>query len=342
MSFTDQVTVENINQNNNLSQPNSKCPLSIGQILAITIPLSAAILFTAIFVPIYVIKNKDDKTKYIIISDNSTTLKSDIISDIKTDIGSDINSDDIEFDEFNENITNVIYATLTPKDGYDKIFIFLHGIAELSTDHLDFFKSNNTFIPKGTKIYSISGTPRQMQYMIDYYNYTNPVPAWFNVYSNGTLCPPENFTQANASLNYILDEIDRIKNNEKNIDYKDIYLAGFSQGAIMVNYVLLNSRHELGGYLPFSGYILDHEFPESTVVPAKNRTPKQNEKLESKKNYHVLASHSFNDNRVFYELATYSYSEYFRGYTNALLISFGEAKHIFPYEPSLPILIILI
>ena len=337
MSFTDQVTVKNINQNDNLSQPNSKCPLSIGQILAITIPLSAAILFTAIFVPIYVIKNKDDKTKYIIISDNSTTLKSDIISDIKTDIGSDINSDDIEFDEFNENITNVIYATLTPKDGYDKIFIFLQGISELSTDHFDFFKSNNTFIPKGTKIYSISGTPRQMQYMIDYYNYTNPVPAWFNVYSNGTLCPPENFTQANASLNYILDEIDRIKNNEKNIDYKDIYLAGFSQGAIMVNYVLLNSRHELGGYLPFSGYILDHEFPESTVVPDKNRTPKQNEKLESKKNYHVLASHSFNDNRVFYELATYSYSEYFRGYTNALLISFGEAKHIFPYEPSLPI-----
>ena len=92
--------------------------MSIGQILAITIPLSAAILFTAIFVPIYVIKNKDDKTKYIIISDNY----------------------DIEFDEFNENITNVIYATLTPKDGYDKIFIFLNGIAELSTDHLDFFK----------------------------------------------------------------------------------------------------------------------------------------------------------------------------------------------------------
>ena len=34
-------------------------------------------------------------------------------------------------------------------------------------------------------------------------------------FSNGTLCPPENFTQAKASLNYILDEIDRIKNNEK-------------------------------------------------------------------------------------------------------------------------------
>ena len=192
-------------------------------------------------------------------------------------------------------------------------------------------------MPKGTKIYSISGTPRQMQYMIDYYNYTGPVPGWFNVFSNGTLCPPENFTQAKASLNYILDEIDRIKNNEKNIDYKDIYLAGFSQGAIMVNYVLLNSRHELGGYLPFSGYILDHEFPESNVVPAKNRTPEQNAKLESKKNYHVLATHSFNDNRVFYDISTYSYSEYFRRYTNVLLISLGEEEHMFPYELSIPI-----
>ena len=105
----------------------------------------------------------------------------------------------------------------------------------------------------------------------------------------------------------------------------------------MVNYVLLNSRHELGGYLPFSGYILDHEFPESTVVPAKNRTPEQNAKLESKKNYHVLATHSFNDNMVFYDKSTYSYSEYFRRYTNVLLISLGEEEHMFPYEPSIPI-----
>ena len=94
MSFSNQVTLGNITQNKDLSQPNPKCPLSIGQILAITIPLSAAILFTAIFVPIYVIKNnKDDKVKFIIISDNTTTLKSDIISDIKTDIISDIKTD---------------------------------------------------------------------------------------------------------------------------------------------------------------------------------------------------------------------------------------------------------
>ena len=65
MSFTDQVTVENINQNNNFSQPNSKCPLSIGQILAITIPLSAAILFTAIFVPIYVVNKKNDENQHL-------------------------------------------------------------------------------------------------------------------------------------------------------------------------------------------------------------------------------------------------------------------------------------
>ena len=74
--------------------------------------------------------------------------------------------------------------------------------------------------------------------MIDYFNYIDPVPGWFNIDSQANLYPEKNnFTEAKVSLNLMLDEIDRIKNAE-NVDYKNIYLGGFSQGAMMTNYIL--------------------------------------------------------------------------------------------------------
>ena len=76
-----------------------------------------------------------------------------------------------------------------------------------------------------------------MQFMIDYELTSDPVPGWFNVASDASLVPTGDFTQAKESLNLVLDEIDRIKNAE-NVDYKNIYLGGFSQGAVMTNYIL--------------------------------------------------------------------------------------------------------
>ena len=122
-------------------------------------------------------------------------------TDIVTNAATDVATDASEYDEFIENITNVINATLTPKDGYDKIFIFLGGISDVSNKYFDFFKSESTFIPKGTKIYSLSGPPRQMQFMIDYFNYTDPVPGWFNIDPQANLYPEKNnFTEAKVSI----------------------------------------------------------------------------------------------------------------------------------------------
>ena len=143
-------------------------------------------MFAVIFIPVY-IKSKDD--------DDDDVIKE-------------------EFEEFNENVVNVTYATLTPKNGYDNILIFLGGISDVSDKYFSFFKSENTFVPKGTKIYFLSGSPRVMTYMIDRYNYSYPVPGWFNVDSQGQLDPDEGYTEAKKSLNLVLDEIDRIKNVE--------------------------------------------------------------------------------------------------------------------------------
>ena len=292
---------------------------SFKQLLIIIIPITTVILFAVIFIPVYVVnKNNDDDDKddKVIINNNNYYIYD-------------------EHDEYDEVITNETYATLTPKDGYDNIFIFLGGITEFANNYFDFFKGRNTFIPKGTKIYSISGQIREMQYMIDYGappQYTT-VPGWFNVDKFANLVPENDFTQAKESLKIVLDEIDRIK-TEENIDYKNIYLGGFSQGAVMTNYVLLNSRHELGGYIAFSGYVFDHDLSANTVI--YNLSPTQQSKIDSRKDYHILATHSFNDDRVFYKNSAESYQEYYKKYTDFKLLSFGELEHYFETQPIFP------
>ena len=49
----------------------------------------------------------------------------------------------------------------------------------------------------------------------------------------------------------------------------------------MTNYLLLNSRNELGGYIAFSGYGFDHDFPSNTLAIPITETQKS--KLDSKK-----------------------------------------------------------
>ena len=296
-------------------------PCSIYQLLIIIIPIFVILLFTVIFVPVYVTKQKN-KNK----SNNSTN-----IFENEKDIQDWQNKQKEEFDNFTQYIANLSYATLTPKNGYDNIYIHLGGISEAAVFFLKFFKSNSTFIPKGTKIYYISGKVRQTQYM-----YNLPVPSWFNVDREGNLiCEDcsDRFDQAKESLNYILDAIDQIKNKE-NIDYNKIYLGGFSQGAIMVNYVLLNSRHKLGGYLAFSGYVFDHHFPPNTVLTELNNEQKQI--LESKKDYHILATHSFNDDSVFYPKIIEGYYTYYKEYSDFTLLSFGKLGHEFDTQPIHP------
>ena len=295
------------------SQPKYYC--SIKQLLIIVIPITVVLLFAAIFIPVYIMdKKNDDKEEPIV--NNNYYYEND------------------GYDEFEENIINITYATLTPKYGYDNILIFLGGISEPSNYHFDLFKSKNTFVPRGTKIYVLCGQPRVMQFMVERHNYDLPVPGWFNIDTSATLRPtPHDFTQAKESLNLVLDEIDRIKAIEK-VEYKNIYLAGFSQGAMMTNYILLNSRHELGGYIAFSGYVFDHDFSENEIVDATTATRKA--KLEKSKNYHILATHSFADDAVFYHLSAESYRVYYHDYTDFKLLSFGELLHVLPEQPTHP------
>jgi len=311
--------------NEELTNPNKKSKriCTMKKLLIIFISTSVILLITLIFILAFAVnkKNSDNNEDNDNNKDNNEGINMTKIPD----------SGD-EYDELESTFVNITYAYLTPKGGYDNIFIYLGGISEISTLHFSFFKSNLTFVPKGTKIYILSGEIRQMQFIIDKYKlpFAAPVPGWFNMDTNGNLIPNNDFTEAKKSLELVLDEIDRIKKDD-NVDYKNIYLGGFSQGAIMTNYILLNSRHELGGYLPFSGYVFDHEFSSNKLIT--NLSSVQISKLEARKNYHILATHSFADDTVFYNLAAESYSIYFRNYTDFTLLSFGNIGHEFEEQP---------
>ena len=310
-------TETNLNKIEIKNIENTRIPIkkymSSKQLLIIIIPITTVLLFAVIFIPIYIVsKNKNNKN-----------------------IENKNNNNNIfdEYDEYEKNIVNLTYAILTPKDGFDNVFIYLGGIGEISFNNFNFFESKNTFVPKGTKIYFLSGTFRNMQYMSDYNFPITYVPGWFNVDSMGNLVPPNDFTEAKKSLNIILDEIDRIKKDD-GIDYKNIFIGGFSQGAIMTNYVLLNSRYELGGYIAFSGYVFDHDLEANKVV--YNLNPAQKAKIDLRKDYYILATHSFYDNKVFYKNATESYQEYYKQYSHFKLLSFGKLGHEFSEQPIHP------
>ena len=100
----------------------------------------------------------------------------------------------------------------------------------------------------------------------------------------------------------------------------------------MTTYILLNSRHELGGYIVFSGSVFDHDFSENEIINPLNED--QIKKLQNVENYHIIATHSHKDNRVFYPMAAPTYQYYFGNYTDFKLVSFGLLPHILPEQPT--------
>jgi len=254
------------------------------------IPIASILIYLAIFLPIY-LKSKGDKFKVIIVSDdNSTNSKLSFIE---------------EYEQFKEKIFNNSYSTLTPENGYDKIYIHLGDINETLNKYFDFFKSNRTFIPRKTKIIFLSAETSL---------------SWFNINVN------ENnnlFDEVKNSSNQVLNKIDKISNEEK-INYDKIFIGGYGQGGVMVNSIILNSKHEFGGYIPLSGFILDNGFQYNNI--STNLTTEQKEISEHKKNYKIFATYSLNNQDINKTEAINNYLDYYGEFTNFNLYVYRAFK----------------
>ena len=280
----------------------SKCPCTTKQLVLIIIPIASVILYLAIFLPIY-FRNKGDKFKVVIVTDdNSTNSKLSFIE---------------EYVQFKEKIFNNSYSTLTPENGYDKIYIHLGDINETSNKYFNFFKSNQTFIPQKTKIFFLSAESSL---------------SWFNINLN------ENsnlFDEVKNSTNQILNKIDKISSEEK-INYDKIFIGGYGQGGVMVNSIILNSKHEFGGFISLSGFILDNGFLYNNI--STNLTDEQKEILEHKKDYKIFATYSLNNQDIYKTRTIQNYLTYYGKFTNFNLYVYKALKKEFLEQPIFPII----
>jgi len=278
----------------------SKCPCSTKQWIMIIVPIASVILYLAIFLPIY-FKNKGDKFKVVIVNDDNTT-------------NSKLNFIE-EYTQFKENIINNSYSTLTPDNGYDKIYIHLLDINETSNKYFDFFKSRRTFVPQKVKIIFLSSESSL---------------SWFNINKNDIL-----FDEMKNSTNQVLNKIDKISNEEK-INYDKIIIGGYGQGGVMVNSIILNSKHELGGFIPLSGYILDNGFLYNNI--SINLIKEQKEILERKKSYKIFATYPLNNQDIYETRTIQNYLAYYGEFTNFNLHLYRTLKNEFLEQPIFPII----
>ena len=131
MSIVDNNTTNNlalrVEQNNQkLNNPvNNPGPSpSVLKLLAIGLPIAAVLLFAAIFVPVYVV-SKQKKDINIIVANHTETQTTDIATNAATDAVTDVATDASEYDEYIENITNLIKPPLLQKMDMIKYLYFL-------------------------------------------------------------------------------------------------------------------------------------------------------------------------------------------------------------------------
>ena len=279
----------------------SKCPCSPKQLALIIIPIASIILYLAIFLPIF-LRNKGDRYKVVFVNDTSTNSKLSFIE---------------EYEHFKEKIYNNSYSTLTPENGYDKLFIHLGDINETSYKYFDFFKSNRTFLPQKTKIIFLSAESSL---------------SWFNLDVNES---NNLFDELFTSSNKILNKIDKISSEEE-INYDKIFIGGYGQGGVMVNSIILNTKHEFGGFISLSGFILDNAFSYNNI--SNSLSKEQKEILEYKKNYKIYVTYSLNNQDIYKARTIQNYLVYYGEFINFNLYVYRALKTEFLEQPIFPII----
>lgn len=152
---------------------------------------------------------------------------------------------------------------LTPKEGYDRVLVFMHGLGDSAMGYRDLFLSEQRPIPGRIKVILLTA-PQQPVTM----NGGMVMNSWYDIKCLGKSENNVDETQVNKSA-YRIKKVIENEANKLNGDYSKIILGGFSQGACITLHVGLGTLEQnLGGLVTLSGYL----FPFTELLNSQGKT----------------------------------------------------------------------
>ena len=172
---------------------------------------------------------------------------------------------------------------LIPKTSkYTHTFIWLHGLGDSPQSYLDFFVSNE-IVPKTTKIILLCAPYASVTCFNNF-----KANSWFDMYTGNPQTEKDyNFEDVQKNSLRIFDIIEK-ESIALNNNYKNIYIGGFSQGAMLSLYIGLSYKKQIGGVVACSGIL----FPQINII---------------NKDINIFIGHGINDSRINIDLALKSY-----------------------------------
>jgi len=201
--------------------------------------------------------------------------------------------------EFNND--DIIF---TPKEGYDKVLIWLPGLGDTAKSYYDDILDERRPVPNKMKVIILTAPVNK-----------NNKHSWYDYISNRKV--NEN------SYSHHVERITKVIDSEalllKN-DYSKVFLGGFSQGSCMSFLIGLTDKvRNFGGIICCSGFFFDHIKP----LEGRNKLP-------------ILICHGTKDNiiSISYAMETYKhlidggYNITYKTYEFAHELTWAEYKDI--------------
>jgi predicted esterase len=194
---------------------------------------------------------------------------------------------------------------LTPKEGYNSVLIFMHGLGDSSEGFFPFFIDSNRPIPNKMKVILLNAPQAKVSI-----NGGMVMNSWYDIYNfNRT---PTSYSNDDVEKNAInIESLIHSEAEQKEIsgDYSRIFLGGFSQGCFMSLFVGLQLKENIGGIVGLSGAL----FPTVKLTEEKKKLP-------------LLLCHGKYDQVIHYEYAIDSYKR-LEGF-NYKLVSFDDGHTV--------------
>jgi len=204
----------------------------------------------------------DRETKEINFSNNKNYIKQKKNFCSKNIYNNKLNQmDSANYFEISRKSSDII---LTPKEGYDNVLVFMHGLGDSANGYLDFFNEESYRpIPKRMKVVLLTAPVASVTI-----NGGSRMNSWYDILSfrkeKGSISEEDVIKNSIRIKKTVEEEAKVFKNN-----YKKVFLGGFSQGCCMALYSALTLEQNVGGVIGLSGVL----FPFIELNEEKKEIP---------------------------------------------------------------------